>query len=193
MIIIGRYAPAPIFPAIVLVTAILVTGCSTSNESRGTRFPAPPSPETTFGYLVQNEDCRCEEYSAADKKFPVRYTFKATYRMESGFITSVRISFKNHGRDTLFLDPGSVMVSSKNINYQFNNKFLPLPDIAVAPGGSDDLDLDGKEVTESPTWKKIAGEQLTLTLKGMRLGENVLGTQVVTFVPENPMMGERDQ
>ena len=85
------------------------------------------------------------------------------------------------------------MVSSKNINYQYNNKFLPLPDLVVPPGHSEDLDLDGKEVTASPTWKKIAGEQMTLTLKGMRLGDNMLGTQVVTFVPENPMLKETDQ
>ena len=47
-----------------------------------------------------------------------------------------------------------------------------------------------EEVTDAPTWNKIAGVQLTLTLKGMRMGENVLGTQVVTFVPENPMLRE---
>jgi len=186
--------------------ALVAGGCSTSKEATRPRFPSPPveggrtgeaekapSPETTFGYLAQNENCRCEEYTAADKKFPVRYRFKATYRMESGFITRVRITFENGSRDTMFLNPGTVMVSSKNINYQYNNKFLPLPDLVVPPGHSEDLDLDGKEVTASPTWKKIAGEQMTLTLKGMRLGDNMLGTQVVTFVPENPMLKETDQ
>jgi len=189
-----------------ILTTITVTGCFSSKDARTTRFPAAPptkemaaesaaapSPETSFSYLAQNEDCRCEEYTASDQNFPVRYRFRATYRMESGFITSLRISFENRGRDTMFLDPGSVMVSSKNINYQYNNKFLPLPDLVILPGDTEDLDLDGKEVTDAPTWKKIAGEQLTLTLKGMRMGEEVLGTQIVTFVPENPMLRELDQ
>ncbi len=184
----------------VIAAALAAAGCSSSGETPRTRFPAtpgageggpePPAPGTSFTYLAQNEGCRCGEYTVSDKKFPVRYTFRATYRMESGFITSVRVTFENRGRDTLFLDPGSVMVSSRNIGYQFNNMFLPLPDLVIPPGDSEDLDLDGKEVTDKPTWKKIAGEQLTVTLKGMRMGENVLGTQVVTFVPENPMLRE---
>ncbi len=112
--------------------------------------------------------------------------------MEEGFITSIKIGFENRSADTLFLDPGTVMVSSKNIDYQYNNKSLPLPDMTILPGDSEDLELDGKEVTSSPTWRKIAGEQLTLTLKGMRLGETVLGTQKITFVPENPLLQDED-
>lgn len=185
------------------VAALAAPGCSGSGETGTTRFPAArsvaeeeadaPSPETSFTYLAQNEGCRCEAYTVSDKKFPVRYTFRATYRMEGGFITSVRISVENRGRDTVFLDPGLVMVSSKNITYQYNNMFLPLPALVILPGDSEDLDLNGKEVTGSPTWKKIAGEQLTLTLKGMRMGEDVLGTQVVTFIPENPMLREPEE
>jgi hypothetical protein len=193
-------------PAILVLAALALSGCSSTREGTATRFPPPreagdsaageaeaPSHDKSFTYLVQNENCRCEEYTASDKKFPVRYRFRASYRMESGIITSLRISFENDGRDTMYLDPGSVMVSSKNINYQYNNKFLPLPDMVILPGESGDLDLDGKEVTDAPTWKKIAGEQLTLTLKGMRMGEKVLGTQVVRFVPENPMLRETEQ
>jgi hypothetical protein len=85
-----------------------------------------------------------------------------------------------------------VMVSSKNVDYQYNNRFIPLPDMAILPGGSERLDLDGKEVTSAPSWRRIAGEQLTLTLKGMRLGEKTLEKQVVTFVPENPMLKDGD-
>src|SRR6185503_10522958 len=123
-------------------------------------------PHSTFGYLVQNDNCRCVEYSTSDRKLPVGYRFKATYRMEEGFITSISIRFENRGIDTLYLDPGSVMVASKNVDYQYNNKFIPLPDMVIPPGESQDLDLDGKEVTTAPSWRKIAGETLTLTLKG---------------------------
>jgi hypothetical protein len=141
---------------------------------------------------VQNEKCQCKEYTTSDKKYPVGYRFRATYRMEGGFITSINIRFENRGADTLFLDPGSVMVASKNVEYQYNNKFIPLPDMVIPPGESQELDLDGKEVTNVPSWRKIAGEQLTLTIKGMRLGEKALEKQVVTFVPENPMLRDED-
>ena len=186
--------------------AVFLWGCAPSKDTSTTRFPAPvetprpdksetekvPSPRTAFGYLVQNENCQCSEYSTSDRKYPVRYRFEAFYKMQEGFITSIKIHFDNRSGDTLFLDPGTVMVSSKNIDYQYNNKFIPLPDMVVPPGDSEDLDLDGKEVTSSPTWRKIAGEQLTLTLKGLRLGEKVLGTQTITFVPENPLLKEQD-
>ncbi len=189
-----------------LTTALCVAGCSSSKESAGAGAPDPsgnplpaeteperdPSPSATFGYLIQNENCKCPEFSTTDRKNPVGYTFQATYKMEEGFITSIKIGFENRSADTLFLDPGTVMVSSKNIDYQYNNKFLPLPDMAIPPGESEDLELDGKEVTSSPTWRKIAGEKLTLTLKGMRLGDTVLGTQTITFVPENPLLQDQD-
>jgi hypothetical protein len=188
------------------MAALAAGGCSSAKETATPRFPAPvdaakppepepvepPSPRTTFGYLVQNEGCACEEYSTSDKKYPVGYRFRATYRMEEGFITSISVRFENRGADTLHLDPGSVMVASKNVDYQYNNRFLPLPDMVIPPGESQELDLDGKEVTTAPSWRKIAGEQLTLTLKGMRFGEKVLGTQTVTFIPENPLLLDRE-
>jgi hypothetical protein len=188
------------------MAALAAGGCSSSKEASSSRFPAPaetpkpaepepaeiPSTRSTFDYLVQNEECRCEEYTTSDRKYPVGYRFRASYRMEEGFITSISVRIENRGTDTLFLDPGSVMVASKNVDYQYNNKFIPLPDMVIPPGESQDLDLDGKEVTAAPSWRKIAGEQLTLTLKGMRLGEKTLAKQVVTFVPENPMLRDGD-
>lgn len=193
--------------ACALTAALLAAGCSAAKEPATPRFPPPyeterppepepekaPSPRSTFGYLVQNDDCRCEEYATTDPKSPVHYRFRASYRMEEGFITSINIRFENRGADTLFLDPGAVMVSSRNVDYQYNNKFIPLPDMVVPPGESEELDLDGKEVTSSPTWRKIAGEQLTLTLKGLRFGGKTLEKQVVRFVPENPMLRDEER
>ena len=189
-----------------IFTALIFAGCSSSKDATTTRFPAPgasprstetvpenaPSSRTTFGYLIQNENCRCQEYSTSDRKYPIHYRFEATYRMEEGFITSIRVTFDNRSADTLFLDPGSLMVASKNIEYQYNNKFIPLPDLVVPPGDSEEINLDGKEVTSAPSWRKIAGEKMTLTLKGMRLGDKILGTQAITFVPENPLLKDPD-
>lgn len=137
-------------------------------------------------------NCDCREFVTDDPGFPVRYTFRAEYSMRSGFITNISVEISNRSGDTLRLDPGSAMVSSRNIEYQYNNKFIPLPDLVILPGDSEELKLDGKEVTDTPSWTKIAGEQLTLTLKGMRLGLKTLKTQVVYFVPENPLLRELD-
>ena len=199
------------FPAAFVAALVLAlgwAGCSSSGETTTTRFPpaegVPPAgvsePEpaelppshTTYGYLVNNNDCRCEEFNTADKKYPVGYRFKASYRMEEGFVTSIAVRFENRGADTLFLDPGAVMVASKNVDYQYNNRFIPLPDMVIPPGSSDELNLDGKEVTAAPSWRRIAGEQLTVTLRGMRYGENILSQQKIVFIPRNPLLDDKD-
>lgn len=191
------------------LTTALLGGCASTGDGSATRFPPAssgpsgpaaepvpekvPSPRSTFDYFVQNENCRCREYATSDRRHPVGYRFSASYRMQEGFITSIRITVENRSAaDTLFLDPGAVRVASKNIEYQYNNRFLPLPDLVVLPGDAEEVELDGREVTSSPTWKRIAGEQMTLTIRGIRLGETVLAEQTVTFVPENPLLtGER--
>lgn len=151
-----------------------------------------PSPGAVFEYRVSNDNCDCREYSASDPDHPVRYTFRAEYSMDSGFITQIVVGIRNRSGDTLRLDPGSVRVSSRNIDYQYNNKFIPLPDITIPPGDSEELKLDGREVTDEPSWTRIAGEQLTLTLRGLRIGVKTLKEQTVRFVPENPLLREPD-
>lgn len=181
----------------------LFHGCSSSKSvpryragSGGAEESAPeeslPYTGAVFDYKISNGHCDCLEYRTRDYEAPVEYSFRAEYSMQSGFVTEITVDIRNGSADTLTLDPGSVMVSSRNIEYQYNNKFIPLPDLVINPGASEKLTLDGKEVTESPDWNRIAGEQLTLTLRGMRLGGRILTDQVITFVPENPLLGDPD-
>ena len=61
-------------------------------------------------------------------------------------------------------------------------------DTSNPPGDTRSIQFSGNDVTGVNDWNKIAGEQLTITLRGIRLGTKELRQQSVTFVPENPMM-----
>jgi hypothetical protein len=186
----------------VFVTQLL-TGCSSSTTTTlpdrtevivpSPKEPAPvppPSSGREYVYRISNENCNCEEYRIADTKSGILYLFHATYKMQTGILTSIEVEISNNTPDTLTFDRGAIKVSSRNVKYQYNNKFLPLPWDPVLPGNTETRKLTGKEVTEQNDWHKVAGEQLTVTIKGLYLGSQELKSQAVTFVPENPNLGD---
>lgn len=140
----------------------------------------------SYPYLALTDNCRCEEFRIRDNK--VEYLFRARYSMRDGIVSDVDIEFTNNSEDTLSLDVASVKISSRNVSYQYNDKFIPLPSITVAPHRSETVQGSGKDVAAAEDWHKIAGERLTVTVRGMRLGEKELKQQQVEFVPENPKM-----
>ena len=153
---------------------LLISGCSALRS--------------TYSYRAITDDCRCEEFKLNDKQHKIDYRFRAHYKMDGGIVTTIEIEFINHSRDTLFFDLTVVKISSRNITYRYNDKFLPLPHSVILPSHADVVTMSGNDLTQQDDWNKIAGEQLTVTLKGLRLGERVLSEQTVTFVPENPKM-----
>ena len=153
--------------------AIIAGGCSASR---------------TYSYRIITNDCNCEEFRARDRSNKIEYLFRAHYRMQGGIITNIEVEIFNHNRDTLFLDQGSAILSSRNMNYQYNNKMIPLPHLVIEPLRSDVVAMNGSDISGDEDWNKIAGEQLTLTLRGIRLGVKTLSQQTVTFVPENPKL-----
>lgn len=183
-----------ILPALLLI-AIILSGCSSTVRTTATTAGSPgvatavPDEDETFDYTASNDDCHCKEYKVVDK-MGVEYVFTAKYHVDNSVATTLVIEFKNtSAKDSLRLDPGVVKISSRNVAYQHNDKFLPLPDMRVGPGRSDRLELNGRDVQSgTDEWNKIAGEQLTVTIKGMRLGRRTLVEQTVTFVPDNPRM-----
>jgi hypothetical protein len=161
----GAVSPAPAFfavsagplPAICLGAALLLAGCRTAEETTRPEDAIPEGAE--FGYTVA--ECSCAEYTVDDPHERVTYGFRASYSMNDGIVTEIRVTLRNGSADTLFLGTGSVKVSSTNIRYQYNDLFVPLPDLAVAPGRSEELTFVGSEVTDRPSWRRIAGERLT--------------------------------
>ncbi|HLX11380.1 MAG TPA: hypothetical protein VKS81_01080 [Bacteroidota bacterium] len=145
---------------------------------------------TYYSYRASTNACNCEVFHSADPAYNVRYVFRAQYSMQDGINTEITILFHNRTKDTLQLDPGAIRVSSSNVSYEYNGRFLPLPTLSVRPGKTDSISVQGKDIKViDDEWNKIAGEQLTITLKGMRLGTHELAEQSVTFVPKNPKMG----
>jgi hypothetical protein len=157
------------------LAALLLAGC------------AGPS-ATIHPYHVVTNDCNCEEYRTRDSSANVYYLFRARYAMTSGITTTIDIVVTNRTRDTVFFSPGAVRISSTNIQYNYNDRFLPLPDTRIGPGAVDSLTLKGKDPDDQDDWHKVAGELLVVTLKGMRLGDRELHPQEVAFVPVNPKM-----
>ena len=157
-----------------IVCAMAIAGCATFTS--------------TYAYRVLNDNCNCEEYRSYDRALKIAYRFRAHYNMQRGFKTTIEITFTNNSRDTLFLDGGSAKISSHNISYQYNNKLVPLPGTFILPSHSDEVRMVGSDVSGEEDWNKIAGEQLTLTLQGIRLGDRMVTTQRITFVPENPKL-----
>lgn len=143
---------------------------------------------STYSYRALNEDCNCEEYQTQDKDRKITYHFRAHYNMHGGVNTTIEIEITNNGDDTLFLDAGSAKISSRNISYQYNNKLVPLPHLFIEPSHSDVVRMVGSDISGTDDWNKIAGEQLTLTLQGMRSGNRPVAAQHVTFVPTNPRL-----
>ena len=139
-----------------------------------------------YSYRILNDDCNCREYRLTDKEHKIQYLFRAEYKMHHGVVTKIEIELDNRSRDTLDLSLGTVKVTSKNISYQYNDKFLPLPHIEIPPHDSEVVELNGGDTSGSDDWNKIAGEQLTVTLQGIRLGEKILPQLNITLRPENP-------
>lgn len=175
-----------------MILALLWAGCSstaTRSESPSKELP-PASSERSYPYRVMNDDCNCLEYTILDPAAKVEYRLQASYKMQTGVLTEIDFTIINRSDDTLSFERGALKVSSRNVHYQYNNKFLPLPWDPILPRSSGERKLTGKEVTKESNWHKIAGEQLTITIKGLALSGRELKSQSVIFVPENPNIGE---
>ena len=108
--------------------------------------------------------------------------------MHDGIATTIEIEIFNNSNEKLSLDLAEAKVSSRNIAYQYKDKFLPLPSLTVGPHSSDVVKLIGKEISGEDNWHEIAGERMTVTIKGLMLGQKMLNEQSVTFVPVNPKL-----
>ncbi len=193
--------PRRVLPVLALAAffvALIGAGCSSSHvESSASPEPSPPAKElapassdATYNYRVASDGCNCLEYEVQDPAAKVEYRFQASYKMQNGILTEVLFSIYNRSDDTLSFDRSAMRVSSLNVHYQYNNKFLPLPWEPIAPRSTGTRKLTGKEVTTEGNWHKIAGEQLTITIKGLSLAGKELKSQTVIFVPENPNIGK---
>ena len=165
--------------AAAILLGIFLSGCSSVFKS--------PSADT-YPYRAMNNDCSCEHFTSADPKFPIRYEFSATYKVDKKITTEITVVVHNGTADTLDMSLGAIRVASRNVQYRYNNRFVPVTIPAVPPHDERTLTLVGSETGDAPSnpWLPIAGEQMVLTLKGLRLRGRELASQTVQFVPANP-------
>jgi hypothetical protein len=163
-----------------LLLLIAAAGCSLMDLNCATT--------DSYVYRVVTENCNCTEYRTRDTKHQVDYLFRGSYGMSKGMLTTIDVGLTNRSNDTLSLALGTVRVSSRNIDYQYNDKFLPLPTLNIPPHQSESIHLTGRSIETKEDWNRIAGERLTVTLQGLQLGAVVLPAMTVTFIPENPKL-----
>jgi len=170
--------------AAVIVLGLILGGCSSV-----LRTPA----SGTYPYRAMNDNCSCERFTTADPKVPVRYEFSAAYKVDKMITTEITVVVYNGSPDTLDMSLGAIRVSSRNVPYRYTNKFVPVTIAAVPPHDERTLVLVGSATGEEPAdpWLPIAGEELVLTLKGLRLRAKELARQTIQFVPSNPKFTEQ--
>jgi hypothetical protein len=143
-----------------------------------------------YPFHVANNDCFCERFATRDKHANVAYVFSAQFLVDGGIRSTIVVEIRNNTADTLDLTQAYVRVRSRNIPYPYNDRSLPVTVSCVPPSATDSLTLVGEAagIEGQDPWLKIAGEEMTLTLKGMRLGRRAVQQQVVRFIPVNPKL-----
>ena len=168
----------------VLLAAALagMAGCASSPE-------AARAPSRGIAYRVTTDNCQCERYTMKDRSLPVQYEVAAAYEIEGEFITRINVTVFNRGTEMVDFTDAYARVTSRNVPFQYNKKFVPLTAEPVAPQGERTIELVGRAAPRtSDPWLAVAGEELVLTVKGIKYGSRTLAEQSVSFVPRNPKL-----
>ncbi len=160
--------------------ALFMAGCATTKTA-----VTPRGVE----YRVTTDNCQCERYSTKDPAMPVRYDFAAAYDIEDEFVARINITIHNDGKQTLTFTDAYVKVASRNVSFQYNNRFVPLAADPIGPNEERTIPLVGRAAPKQPDpWLAVAGEEMAVTVKGVKYGSHSLAEQTVTFVPRNPKL-----
>jgi hypothetical protein len=144
---------------------------------------------STYPYLVTTDECNCETFSFKDERGRFEIDVSARYVITDRINSTIELVFRNHSRDSLSLRQAYLKGTSLNVRYAFNDRFQPMPFVAVSPGGAYTMTMQGSdtEAMENP-WLKIAGERIVLEVKGMLLGLTPVAPIVLTLKPYNPKL-----
>ncbi|MCZ6775767.1 MAG: hypothetical protein O7D34_04850 [Ignavibacteria bacterium] len=144
----------------------------------------------SYPYVVMNDGCLCERFVQNELGGEVVYIFSAKYRVDESISTTIEVEIHNNSLDTVDLSNAHIKVSSRNVQYQYNDRFLPVTISFIPPGEQRTLILTGESVgrTGDDLWLKIAGEELIVTLKDVYLGQQKLSRQAIKLVPHNPKL-----
>ena len=143
----------------------------------------------TYPYRILSDRCNCEVYTYRNPRYNIEIEFRASYKLKDRVTSSVEIEFRNGSRDTLSLKQAYLTGTSRNVHYQYNGRPRQLPFELIPPGSTFSFAFEGSdtEVVENP-WLKIAGERVTLEIRGLILGQKFLPAISVEMMPVNPKL-----
>ena len=141
----------------------------------------------SYPYIVANEGCNCQEYTYRDKLRKFTLAVRASYKVAERISSTIELTFRNYGKDTLDLGQAYIKGTSENVRYQYNGKSLPLPFVKIEPGDDHTITLNGSdtEVVSDPL-RKIAGERIVIEVMKLLIRNAAVPTIVITLVPVNP-------
>ncbi len=144
----------------------------------------------TYPYLVTDEGCQCEEYTRNDMDAHLTYHVAATYAVGSGIVSDVRVEMTNDGIDTIDASAAFIKVTSHNVPYEYNDRYIPVGIHRIFPGEHRTLTLRGEYTGThgENLWLRIAGEELSIALEGFTAGDRRISRQEFRFIPRNPYL-----
>lgn len=144
----------------------------------------------TYPYRIANDGCDCAEFTSTDSTYHISYRYAARYTVGSRIRTEIDITIMNNGADTVQLVDAYVKVTSHNIPYPSNDRYLPVGIRSVPPHGIRSLTLKGEYVPagKEDLWLRVVGEEVSVMIEGQTAGGQQLAKQTVRLVPENPFL-----
>ncbi|MGD0338558.1 MAG: hypothetical protein ABSB78_07190 [Bacteroidota bacterium] len=164
-----RWISFCIFPAIFLFACV---GCVS-------RYP----------FVVVVKDHVVRTRTIEDTVNKILYCYDASYTVKKKVSSQIILLITNNSRGVLSLGSGRIRITSRNIDYEMNGRFLPLPAVEIEPQGRYELTFSGsgRKIVDEP-WQLIAGEQMVLTLRGLLLNGKEIPGHVVCLIPVNPQL-----
>jgi hypothetical protein len=142
-----------------------------------------------YPFILMVEDHVVRSQTIEDTVNKVFYHYDASYTVKSKVASRIILVVTNHSRGILSLGSGRIRIASRNIDYEMNERFLPLPAIEIEPYGKYELTFSGsgRKTVDEP-WQLIAGEQMMLTLRGLLLDGKEIPGHSIRLIPVNPKL-----
>ena len=142
---------------------------------------------SSYPYIVMNDNCRCKDFVYREKRYGVILEFSARYSIDDRITSTIKLTIKNEGDDTLSLKQAVAKVTSNNISYRYNGIFLPMPYVDILPGRHYSMEMSGSDTrTFQHPLEEIPGERMTIVLKGLTANLKAMDSVVVDFQPVDP-------
>lgn len=142
-----------------------------------------------YPFILMVDDRVVRTQTIEDAANGVSYRYDASYTVKSHVSSRIILIIMNKNRGTLSLGSGRIRITSRNIDYEMNDRFLPLPAVDIEPHGRYELTFrgTGRSLVDEP-WQLIAGEQMVVTLRGLLLDGKEIPGHAVHLIPVNPKL-----